>query len=103
MKRILKSTAITLGAALAATTLLTGVAQAKPDPGGPPCGFYKTATQAHYNHCWFGGPGDMYIRIDINAVGGGDSLCIGPGDYYIGPANAIVNVSHRKGDKSCLT
>lgn len=102
MTRMLRTMALALGASLAVSSVATGAADAKPDPGGPPCGFHKTATTAYYNHCWAGNL-DQYIRVKIDSVGGGDSICIGPGDHYMGPASAITKVRHVKDDKSCLT
>ncbi|MEU0372881.1 DUF6355 family natural product biosynthesis protein [Streptomyces sp. NPDC006283] len=76
--------ALAFGSVPAATA---ATATAVPGPAAMnPCGFYKTASDAHYNHCT--GDGSRIV-IEIEVFGPNYEWCVGPGETWLGSASKI--------------
>ena len=83
LRRIVTSALASLALALASVgtlTLSAGPAAANP------CGFYKTHSDAYYNHCTSDG---SHIVIEIDDWGPNSEQCVGPGVTWIGSASGV--------------
>lgn len=68
-------------ASLGAVTATAGPAAADP------CGFYKTGSDAFYNHCTSDGS-NVVIKVRV-AMGPDYERCVGPGRSWLGSAGRI--------------
>ncbi|MFF3458667.1 DUF6355 family natural product biosynthesis protein [Streptomyces sp. NPDC002730] len=78
-------------AAVGAAALVLGLPTAASAAPGPvaamnPCGFYKTSSDAHYNHCTSDG---SRVVIEVEVFGPNYERCVAPGDTWLGSADKI--------------
>ncbi|MFF5255883.1 DUF6355 family natural product biosynthesis protein [Streptomyces leeuwenhoekii] len=78
-----RSLASTLGVVL----LGLGLPLATPSgAAADPCGFYKTGSDAYYNHCTSDGS-NVVIEVDVR--GPNYERCVGPGRSWLGSSGRI--------------
>ncbi|MFG2881828.1 DUF6355 family natural product biosynthesis protein [Streptomyces sp. NPDC048297] len=82
VRRLLTST---LGSVALALTFC-GAAAAAP-AAAEPCGFYKTGSDAFYNHCTSDGS-NVVIKVEV-ASGPDYEACVNPGRHWLGSASKI--------------
>lgn len=81
-----------LPAVIGAAALVLGLsttALAAPAPAAAvkdPCGFYKTSSDAYYNHCTSDG---SHIVIEVEVWGPNYEKCVAPGVTWLGSADRI--------------
>lgn len=56
-------------------------------PAGAPCGFYKTHSDAWYNHCTRDGSW-IVIEVDVSWAPNYEK-CVAPGDTWLGSSDRI--------------
>ncbi|MFF8727082.1 DUF6355 family natural product biosynthesis protein [Streptomyces sp. NPDC015171] len=72
--------------ALALALLGAGTAAATP-AAADPCGFYKTGSDAFYNHCTSDGS-RVVIKVEV-ALAPDYETCVGPGRTWLGSAGKV--------------
>ncbi|MGG8409352.1 DUF6355 family natural product biosynthesis protein [Streptomyces sp. 12297] len=74
-------------AATGAAALLFGLGTVTASPAvADPCGFYKTHSDAYYNHCTSDG---SRVVIEVEVFGPNYEKCVGPGLTWLGSASRI--------------
>ncbi|MEU6392336.1 DUF6355 family natural product biosynthesis protein [Streptomyces sp. NPDC046939] len=83
LRRLATSALSAVALALASAGAVTlNAAPAAADP----CGFYKTHSDAYYNHCTSDG---SHIVIEVDDWGPNSEMCVGPGVTWIGSASDV--------------
>ncbi|AVV43959.1 DUF6355 family natural product biosynthesis protein [Streptomyces sp. ID05-04B] len=83
----------TLGSVALVVASLGAVTAATVSPAAAdPCGFYKTGSDAFYNHCTSDGS-RVVVKVEV-ALAPDYERCVGPGKTWLGPAGKIQGASY---------
>ncbi|KRD13289.1 MULTISPECIES: DUF6355 family natural product biosynthesis protein [unclassified Streptomyces] len=78
----------TIGSVALVVASLGAVTAATVSPAAAdPCGFYKTSSDAYYNHCTSDGS-RVVVKVEV-ALAPDYERCVGPGTTWLGPAGKI--------------